>query len=812
MLPTSKPSPLAMIIGIVMATPSLASAMTIDMTTEAPLGVIRASGDIHVIGQAKSDGNHPYGLISIDYSQAGQIINDADLSVDGTQTEGLGNGTFYVNRTHVSGDLINRGQLHTSSIWDWGVGISDSTIEGRIINEGDISFQQNHPHSDSWIKDPINSALALDTVRLEKGFENRGSIWSRADNAVGVSIELSDIDRFDNYGSIRADGKNSTAITIDPESHTTLNNSGDIIAQGENSTAVRVESATGILNHGLIQSDGIAVKLLNRSASIQMHGGLIEGGQAAISGNEDLASLAMWDGTVRGDVLKINILNVYDHGTIDADLIEARSTQVDGHLTLLKPHTRIEGDLVLNRNAILELPISHATEAHRPILSASYIGAMEGVKIQVTPKPNDFATQGAQAYRLIESPDWYKLDLNNLDEQRLSENDLSVNSTSELLRINSHYFEGNTLMASLQTLTGEEAAEIIEEVGGDQNAQDALGELTEIIPQLPQDDALFNEIAHGDAQRLRELADQLSPDVNGGAIQTAIGSQRLITDAIERQARTIDGRERGGFWIQALNNTTDQGRRQGIAGYDMNASGVAFGLDSQLNDQFSLGVAYSYLNSNVKSENSNKIDSDGHAFSLYGRYQPSALFVDGSLTYARHDNDSKRYIAGTQAKGHYDSELLGVNLLAGYHFDLQQGFWVEPQIGLRYSRVELDSFSEKGSSAALRVDSQRYETGELGAGFRFGGQFEAGQGVLIPEVRLMGWHDVIGDRIAASSRFMLGGSPFTTRGVRQSRDTLEASLGLDYRLGAFSMGAHYLYTTRSSFDSNSLQAHLRYAF
>ena len=71
------------------------------------------------------------------------------------------------------------------------------------------------------------------------------------------------------------------------------------------------------------------------------------------------------------------------------------------------------------------------------------------------------------------------------------------------------------------------------------------------------------------------------------------------------------------------------------------------------------------------------------ALGLYGNWAHDNFFVDTSLMYGWNDNESKRYIAGTRAKANYDSEIFGVNALAGYTFQLDKQWLLEPQVGAR---------------------------------------------------------------------------------------------------------------------------------
>ena len=196
---------------------------------------------------------------------------------------------------------------------------------------------------------------------------------------------------------------------------------------------------------------------------------------------------------------------------------------------------------------------------------------------------------------------------------------------------------------------------------------------------------------------------------------------------------------------------------------------------------------------------------------LYSGFEQGPVFVDTSLSYGFNDNTSKRNIAGTRAKGDFDSQSLALNLEAGYGLHAG-GVTLEPRVATRYSRLDIDSYREKGSSAALAVSSQRYEAIELGAGARLASQFSVGQGSLEPELKLMAYHDFAADRAGSTSSFVLGGSSFVTHGASPARDSYEASLGVNYRLGALSLGAGYEHVGRSGFDADTLRAKVRYDF
>ncbi|RUQ46678.1 autotransporter outer membrane beta-barrel domain-containing protein, partial [Corynebacterium pseudodiphtheriticum] len=331
---------------------------------------------------------------------------------------------------------------------------------------------------------------------------------------------------------------------------------------------------------------------------------------------------------------------------------------------------------------------------------------------------------------------------------------------------------------------------------------------------LNQNDAVFQALANaGTAQQLAQVSEQLKPDVNRGALDVALSGQTVVNSAIfNRLTGQRDSHQTGGVWVQGLSSNMDQDGRGGNNGYSANSSGMAVGVDGRVNETTTLGVAYSYLNSNIHSDLGNKTDVEGHALSLYGNWALQNWFVDGSLSYGHNDNDSKRHIAGTTAKGSYDSNVLSASVISGYSFKPSQAVVIEPRVAARYSNVRMDGYTEKGSSAALSTSSQRYEVGELGAGVRLAGNLPMGAGNLQPEATLMAYHDLMGDRVAQTSSFVTGGSAFTVTGASVARDSDEASVGVNYQVSDFTLGASYTRQARSGFDANGVMLKARYAF
>lgn len=803
----------------------------------------------------------------------GDLINKGNLSV-----EGGGASAMLVDPAIIHGSLINEGTLSAKDEVFEGEGVRAlefsgvSEIHGQLINEGGI-FASGSQSTALSVEG--NVSINGYEIRNEEG----AIISATGTNTTGV--RLLNLDRFGgvliNNGKITASGENAKAIDVQGGYIFAIDNEGEIIAAGDDAHGIAINGTQfdgyngvrdypndrHIRNSGLIQADDAAILIESFSIDTNIDGenaggatvknrlgienlGHIVSKDEAIdaslaSGDVDLywgiidpddeefeeITARVKESTITGNLIGLSNIEIRQNAvftgtdaTVDgANIVMKNSGWVNvgsvtdslpGHLELGLPHTTIDGNLYVAGNSSLGLNLSSATDPDKAVLSVSGTAEFgDGAQVKLAAKGSDFRAQGT-TYTLVEAGS-------------IENEGLQVVSSSSLLNVDTYAVEGNQIVSKVTAKGGDQVAEVIQQSGASGNAQAAgstfyndvflktIGAGSDPVAQAFLADS-------GNLEALKQLSEQLAPEVNGGATQAALTGQSLVSGVAAGRTGAARGMSSGdsfqqaGVWVQGLYSDANQDLRDGVAGYDAHSRGIAVGADGKLNDQLTLGLAYSFLNTDVNSDGGNKTEVDGHAFTLYGGYELGNYFVDASLTYGVSDNSSKRYIAGTTAKGDYDSSLLGLNLVGGYGIQLDNGLLVEPRVAARYSNVKIDSYSEKGSSAALKVGAQRYEVAELGAGVRLAGSFAAGQGTLEPQAKLMAYHDLAADRASSTSTFVLGSTPFVTSGAKPVRNSYEAGVGVDYRLGAVTLGVSYDYVGKTGFDADTVQAKLRYDF
>ncbi|RMT66106.1 hypothetical protein ALP29_00838 [Pseudomonas syringae pv. avii] len=693
---------------------------------------------------------------------------------------------IYLHGTTIAGDVSNTGVIELAGDDALGIALDrrnmqQTSIGGKILNSGTVSVTGK----EAW-------AFEVETTTTPLRIENSGLMSASGADAKGIAFFDGTVDSILNTGTLQAQGTNAKAFDFKGATFTQNSPSG----------------SRGIINRGTIIADGTAISVdaaeQTSTFEINQQAGEIRSNSGIAIDAANRATLNWTGGKIVGDVLNVSAVNIAGQADFSGSRIIAPVSINSGSLNLSAPGTVLTGDLNIASGAGIDMRLSNSVVPTTPYLTVNGAANFaQASKVTLSANPGDFTP--------VPSGTEYTL----LQASSVQNNGLSVASTSSLLDVLSYSADAQTVKAVVGLKSNQQVQEELTGAGATEPVVTVVNEAkNDVLGQLATDDPVFQALANaGTAQQLAQVGEQLKPDVNRGALDVALSGQTVVNGAIlNRLSGQRDNREAVGVWLQGLSSNMDQDGRSGENGYSANSSGMAVGVDGRLNDSTTVGVAYSYLNSNIHSDLGTKTDVQGYALSLYGNWSLQNWFVDGSLSYGHNDNDSKRRVAGTTAKGSYDSNVLSASVLGGYSFKLSDAAVIEPRVAARYSNVRMDSFTEKGSSAALSTGSQRYEVGELGAGVRLAGNFPLSTGSLQPEATLMAYHDLMGDRVAQTSSFVLGGSAFTVTGASVARDSYEASLGLNYQVSALTVGASYTRQARSGFDADGVMVKARYAF
>lgn len=685
------------------------------------------------------------------------------------------------------GSTIHGNLLHSGSLSVLGPGdtsallLSETEIGGNLINEGVLNGEGSGAGS-SALSISEQSAVNGDVINTQQGL-------LQANNSISHALSVTEsklAGKIINQGRIEAIGADySTAILI-----------GSGVTTGSGS-ALQIHNS-GTLSAGVNAIDASASTALPVELLLD-HGSVVNGNLLNLS-QVDVLGDVLFTGTDQGKAPHIKLAK---------GAVNVGNGSTAGHLQLGLDHTLLEGDLALASGSSLTLKPTDPSQISLTIAGNAVFEKDAQIKLATQASKHEFTTSGAQ-FKLLQA--------NSLEDKGLT---VALGDRSPLLHAKANVDAANHAVTAQIALKSErEIAELVGNRGANRNSQQALVRLAHdgVLSRLEDDDAIFKVFSTANEQQLAELSKQLTPEVNGGASQAATTGQTLVSNTTSNRTSGLRGLSSGeafkqtGVWVQSLYSDATQSQRNGVEGYKANSSGMSVGADGKINDQLTLGVAYSYLNTDIKSQGRNTTQVDGHAFTLYGGYEHGNYFVDASLTAGMNNNQGKRHIAGTTAKSSYDSTLLGLDVTGGYTYTVNDHLLLEPRLAARYSLVDIDGYSEKGSSASLKVKEQRFTAFEVGAGLRVAANYPLGKGTLVPQAKLMLYQDIMSDETSTTSTYVQGNTPFVTTGAKSARSSYEAGVGADYKLGAVTLGLNYDHVGKSGFDADTFTAKVRYDF
>jgi len=170
-----------------------------------------------------------------------------------------------------------------------------------------------------------------------------------------------------------------------------------------------------------------------------------------------------------------------------------------------------------------------------------------------------------------------------------------------------------------------------------------------------------------------------------------------------------------GFFINGIgaygdrDSTLKPEAYRGEPGFDFDSWGLVAGVDNRFSDQFILGAAFGYAETDADIDNdAGSLDQDGYSVLAYSTYYVNQWHIDAILNFGGSDYDANRNIRPDPeeitmengdhingiARSDYDGWQYGYSLGGGYDFS-RSGFTCGPYVRLNYQRVRIDDYREK---------------------------------------------------------------------------------------------------------------------
>jgi outer membrane autotransporter protein len=350
--------------------------------------------------------------------------------------------------------------------------------------------------------------------------------------------------------------------------------------------------------------------------------------------------------------------------------------------------------------------------------------------------------------------------------------------------------------------------------------------------------ALNTALAAGGATA-KSAAEQIAPqaDTIGAGAAASVGSGSAVNTAVSNRLASVrsgdqyasaahslgfsagSGSEMNkSFWLKPFVSDIDQSAHKGVAGYDGSTYGLAVGFDANVDSNTRLGVSYAYSQTSVDGEGTGKseVDVDSHQVSLYADYTADNFYVEGMAGYSFNENSSERTIAfsglNRKASADYDSDQFMLSFGAGMPFKAGEAYFT-PTVGLQYTSVETDSFTETGAgnfNLTSTPDDIAVMMGSVGA--KFHANIESGDQILQPMIRFGVSYDFEGDNAATTASYTGGGAAFKATGAESVDFSTNGGAGLSMISGSQSLSANYDVSKKEDFIAHSGSVTLKSAF
>lgn len=305
------------------------------------------------------------------------------------------------------------------------------------------------------------------------------------------------------------------------------------------------------------------------------------------------------------------------------------------------------------------------------------------------------------------------------------------------------------------------------------------------------------------------LAD-LTRDISSNIVANRIGGRPQVLDHKAELASTGNsGLSAGdyttayGIWTNPSMLKVKQKTSKGAAGYTASVGGVSLGFDTKANEDMVIGLALSYLNTNVKHKDfksGDKTKVDSLMLSIYGLQQITDNWcTHGIVTVGANKVKTKEArrtgataTATELATGNYRAMSLSGELMLGYNSYMKQASFT-PMAGVRVTKVNSAGYTETGTTKQnLIISRKELNRVALVAGARlYGSDYVMNGLTVLPEIHGFVNHDLIGKKQKSDVRLASVEDYLRTKGGKPAKTLFNAGLSLNTSYNKMEYGLGY---------------------
>lgn len=237
---------------------------------------------------------------------------------------------------------------------------------------------------------------------------------------------------------------------------------------------------------------------------------------------------------------------------------------------------------------------------------------------------------------------------------------------------------------------------------------------------------------NGNLSNVKEIENPTLNAYSSAATLTVFQWRHDMSDLTKRMGELRTSPEGIGSWARVYGSKQTYGAQSLTA----KNSSIQVGSDVDVGNDWKVGAAFTYTDGKTTYAQG-KADNKGYGIAAYGTWMAdNGQFVDLIAKYQRMDNDFEV----NSMSGSFDNNAFSLSAEYGWHWNLNNVGFLEPQAELTYGKVIGEEFT---TSNDVTIDQEDFESLIGRVGVRGGFYFPNNKGVIYARASVL--HDFMGE-------------------------------------------------------------------
>lgn len=278
-----------------------------------------------------------------------------------------------------------------------------------------------------------------------------------------------------------------------------------------------------------------------------------------------------------------------------------------------------------------------------------------------------------------------------------------------------------------------------------------------------------------------------------------------------------------GVWARASishsKDKTSNKTAEYFSGYKTKGHSNTIGVDTLINDNLLLGLAYTNAYTSIKPQNQNAGNVDKartNMFSLYSSYNIPNYnwFVDGTISYAESVIRGKNVRNGNEvASSKYKSHLYSGSVSLGYNYHTSNDVYITPSLGMTGSLIKDSGYKETGTNFQnLNVAKKHYNKLSSTLGVRTFKNINQGKLTITPELYSFVNYSLKNKTPSVNAQLQGIDETLPTINFKSNKVDYNLGVGLSLKHNMMEYGINYTATFAKKYEAHSGSLKVRVNF